>query len=148
MEFLTFLHSLLRYGVVIMVAVAGFAALRGYLARAPIHNWERSAAIIAMVLCHIQLAIGIVLYATRFGTFEERFGARSDLLRFWKMEHIATMIVAIALITLGRSLSKRATEERTKQLRVAVFYLIGLVLILAMIPWPFMARFHNIYQWL
>lgn len=148
MEFLTFLHSLLRYAVILMVAVAGLAALRGYLARSPILNWERSAAIIAMVLCHIQLALGIVLYATRFGTFEERFGARTDLLRFWKMEHIAAMVIAIALITLGRSLSKRAKEERTKQLRVAVFYLIGLVLILAMIPWPFMSRFANTYQWL
>lgn len=148
MEFLTFTHSLLRYAVIIMVAVAGFAALRGYLARTPILNWERSAAIIAMVLCHIQLAIGIVLYASRYSTFEQRFGARTDLLRFWKMEHIAMMIVAIALITMGRSLSKRTNVERTKQLRVAVFYLIGLVLILAMIPWPFMAKFAHTYQWL
>jgi hypothetical protein len=148
MEFLTFLHSLLRYAVILTVAVAGFAALRGYLARSPILNWERSAAIIAMTLCHIQLGIGLILYATRFGTFEERFGARGDLLRFWKMEHIGTMILAIALITIGRSLSKRAKEERAKQLRIAVFYLIGLVLILAMVPWPFMARFANAYQWL
>lgn len=148
MEFLSFLHSLLRYGVLIMVAVAGFAALRGYLTRSPVLTWERSAAIIAMVLCHVQLVVGGILYATRFGSFSERFGARPDLLRFWKMEHIAMMIIAIALVTLGRSLSKRATTERGKQLRVAVFYLIGLVLMLAMIPWPFMAKFGHAYKWI
>lgn len=145
MEFLTFLHSLLRYGVIVMVAVAGFVALRGYLARSPILNWERSAAILAMVLCHVQLAIGLVLY---FANGWYRADSSTSLGRFWKMEHIATMILAVALITLGRSLSKRAKEERTKQLHVAVFYLIGLVLILAMIPWPFMTRFANTYQWL
>ncbi|MEZ4807293.1 MAG: hypothetical protein R2815_07425 [Flavobacteriales bacterium] len=148
MEFITFLHSLLRYAVLIMVAVAGFTALRGYLGRSPVLTWHRSAAIIAMVLCHIQLVVGIILYANNFGTFEERFGERPDLMRFWKMEHIATMILAIALVTMGRSLSKKAKTEPGKQLRIAVFYLIGLFLMLAMIPWPFMAKFSHMYQWI
>jgi hypothetical protein len=148
MEFLSFLHSLLRYGVLNMVAVAGFAALKGYLAKSPVLTWERSSAIIAMVLCHIQLVVGLILYGARFGGFDERFGAREDLLRFWKMEHIGMMILAIALVTLGRSLSKRAKTEQGKQIRVAVFYLIGLVIMLAMIPWPFMAKFGHAYQWI
>lgn len=148
MEFITFLHSLLRYAVLIMVAVAGFTALRGYLTRSPVLTWQRTATIIAMVLCHVQLVIGIILYASNFSTFEERFGERADLMRFWKMEHIATMILAIALVTIGRSLSKKAKTEPAKHLRIAIFYLIGLILMLAMIPWPFMAKFNHAYQWI
>jgi len=47
------------------------------------------------------------------------------------------MIIAIALITIGFSLSKRAQESITKFKRVAVFYLLGLIIILSSIPWPF-----------
>lgn len=148
MEFFAFIHSLLRYAVLGGVAIAGLAALRGYLAKSPILSWERASAIIAMILCHVQLVIGLLLYLTRFGSFEERFGAGSDMLRFWKMEHIGTMILAVALITIGRILSKKATTEPAKQLRIAVFYLIGFLLMFAMIPWPFMAKFNHMYQWL
>jgi RsiW-degrading membrane proteinase PrsW (M82 family) len=53
------------------------------------------------------------------------------------MEHLGTMVIAIVLVTLGRALSKRAKEERTKQKRVAIFYLIALALMLWATPWPF-----------
>ena len=47
------------------------------------------------------------------------------------------MILAIALVTMGRMLSKRARTEPGKQLRIAIFYLLGLIIMLMMIPWPF-----------
>lgn len=130
-----FFHSLLRWGVLFAVAVAGIVALRGYLRKAPILTWERGISIIAMVLCHVQLVVGLILYGMRFHSLPERFV--DDELRFWKYEHIATMILGIALVTMGRSLSKRAKTEQGKQLRVAVFYLIALVLFLWATPWPF-----------
>lgn len=148
MDFFAFLHSLLRYAVLGFVALAGLAALRGYVTGSSIRSWERATSVIAMILCHVQLVIGLIVYITRYGTFEERFGEGSDLLRFWKMEHIATMILAVALITIGRVMSKKTKIEASKQLRIAIFYLIGLILMLAMIPWPFMAKFNNLYQWL
>jgi hypothetical protein len=70
------------------------------------------------------------------------------MLRFWKMEHIGTMVLAVALITIGRILSKKAKTEDGKQLRIAIFFTIGLLLILVMIPWPFMAKFSHAYGWL
>ena len=70
MEFFAFIHSLLRYAVLGTVAVAGFAALRGYLTKSPILSWERAAAIIGMILCHVQLVIGLLLYVTRYGSLQ------------------------------------------------------------------------------
>lgn len=140
-DLLGFFHSLLRYGVLLAVAVAGVAALRGYLTKGPIIVWERAAAIVAMVLCHVQLALGLALYMMRWNKLHKNFAAdpNSPIFRFWKFEHIGTMIVAILLVTLGRMLSKRARTEQGKQLRVAVFYLIALVLMLWATPWPFTA---------
>ena len=59
------------------------------------------------------------------------------LYRFYTVEHISGMLVAIVLITIGYSRSKRALDASTKQRLIAIFYGLGLLLVLAMIPWPF-----------
>lgn len=138
-----FVHSILRYAVLFAVLIAFLVNLRGWLMSRPIIVWERSATIIAMVLCHVQLVLGLALYALRFKYYGEltpsgrqSFLAQS-VVRFWKFEHIGMMILAIALVTMGRMLSKRARTEPGKQLRIAIFYLLGLIIMLMMIPWPF-----------
>ena len=50
--------------------------------------------------------------------------------RFYSVEHPLMMIIAIVLITLGHRKAK-AGEANTKW-----FFLIALVILLAMIPWP------------
>jgi hypothetical protein len=135
---LMFFHSLLRWGIVITVALAGAGALKGYLAKGPVIVWQRSMAIWAMVLCHVQLIIGIILYGMDLG--KGTFALMPpDHMRYWKFEHVGMMVIAIALVTVGRIASKKAKTEQGKHLRIAVFYLIALALMLWMIPWPFTA---------
>jgi uncharacterized membrane protein len=131
-----FFHSLLRWGVLLSVAIAGLVALMGYLRSTPIIVWHRAVAILAMVLCHVQLVVGGLLYGMRFKAF--KFMAE-DQARYWKMEHLGMMVIAIALVTIGRITSKRAVTERGKQVRIAIFYLLALLIFLMMIPWPFTA---------
>ncbi|MBK9177364.1 MAG: cytochrome B [Flavobacteriales bacterium] len=138
-DFFLFLHSLLRYAVLLTVAFAGLTHLSGYLRRKPILNGERTIAIVAMVLCHVQLVVGLSLYIGRV----KHYVTESVSGRFWKFEHIGMMIVAIALVTIGRMLSKRANMEPSKQLRVAVFYLIALAIFLWATPWPFTEYGHG-----
>ncbi|MCB0793246.1 MAG: hypothetical protein KDB88_00785 [Flavobacteriales bacterium] len=138
---LDFFHSLLRYGVLLFVLAGGVLALKGLVLRSPILIYERQVAIIAVVLCHVQLALGLILYATRFEAFQFMSGEHQ---RFWKYEHIGSMIIAITLVTLGRVLAKRAKLESRKQLLVAVFYLLGFVLMMAAIPWPFRSVGHDL----
>lgn len=139
---LLLLHSIFRWLILISVGVAGLVALVGYLKKGPIIVWERSIAIVAMVLCHVQLFLGFVIYAMRFKFYAlltprgKATGLTESVVRFWKYEHMAGMILAIALVTIGRLLSKKAETEQGKQLRVAIFYLIALVVMIAMIPWP------------
>lgn len=135
---LLFFHSVLRWVVVAMVAVAGFAALAGAVRKSPLMNWHRGAAIWAMVLCHVQLALGMLLYGTDIasGTFRRM---TPDAARYWELEHAGLMLLAIALVTAGRMASKRARTEEGKQLRVAIFYLAALVLLLLKTPWWFTA---------
>ncbi|MBX2971624.1 MAG: hypothetical protein KF797_00835 [Flavobacteriales bacterium] len=132
--FLTFLHSLLRYGLLLTVGAAGFLSLRGWLQQRPILTYERMLTIAAMTLAHVQLAVGFILYAINFSEFSRM---RGDVGRFWKMEHVGAMVIAVALITIGRISSKRAQDEVVKQKRIAIYYLIALALMLWATPWPF-----------
>lgn len=132
-SFLVFAHSVLRYAVLLAVAYAGITHLLGRLRLRPILTIHRTMAIVAVVVCHVQLVLGLILYLMN-STYA--LDSSSPLGRFWRFEHIGTMVVAVVLVTLGRSLSKRVKDERAKQMRVAVFYLIALVLMLWAIPWP------------
>lgn len=142
-SFLLFSHSLLRYLVLLSVAYAGSTHLVGYLRDAPILTVERTGSIVALALCHVQLALGLTLYITRYASFSDMTQPHQS---FWKYEHIITMIIAITLVTVGRILSKRAFEESTKQIRVAIFYLTALALMIWATPWPSTAIGHG-RQW-
>lgn len=140
-SFLSFVHSLLRYAVLLALIYAFATNLRGWLMGRPILTGDRLAAIVAMVLCHVQLVLGIILYLQNYGAIRQMGGAVG---RFWRFEHIGTMIIAIALVTIGRMLSKRAKEEPVKQRHIAVFYGIGLALMLWAVPWPFREVGHGL----
>jgi uncharacterized membrane protein SirB2 len=62
---------------------------------------------------------------------------KDTFLRYWMMEHLVGMIIAIALITAGRILSKKAGNDLLKHKRLFYYFLAGLIIILIMIPWPF-----------
>ncbi|MEY3715089.1 MAG: hypothetical protein RJB59_892 [Actinomycetota bacterium] len=49
-------------------------------------------------------------------------------------------LIAVILITIGYSKSKRAKTATEKFKPIKIFYLIGLIIILASIPWPFRAN--------
>ena len=91
-----------------------------------------------LIASHITLLIGLYQYFT--GSFGYKlieangFAAvmKDSVLRFWAVEHITGMILAIVLITIARGKSKRGGYSAAGWL-----YLIALIIILAVIPWPF-----------
>ncbi len=53
--------------------------------------------------------------------------------RFWAVEHISAMFIAIVLITMGH-ISYKKTQNASK---TTVLYVIALLLIVLAMPWPF-----------
>jgi hypothetical protein len=98
---------------------------------------DRLINLFAMVFMHIQLLIGAVLYfQSPWVQFSE--GWISDArLRFYGLEHLLGMLLAIVLITLGRKKAEKLRGTRDKHRRILFSYLIALILILVSIPWPF-----------
>ena len=70
-------------------------------------------------ISHLQLLLGFILYFGLSPITEAAFadfGAamKDKNLRFYAVEHILTMIIAVGLIQAGRILSKKATDEAQK----------------------------------
>jgi hypothetical protein len=47
------------------------------------------------------------------------------------------MIFAAALVQIGRTKSKKSTQDSKKHKLALIFYTLGLLTIIAVIPWPF-----------
>ena len=62
---------------------------------------------------------------------------KEPVLRFYAVEHVTIMSIAIVFVTVGRISSKKMKTDWQKHKRVFVFYSIALLLVLVAIPWPF-----------
>lgn len=130
-------HSGLRWVVLILLIVAIVNAAKSqnsgnYLKKDKMIN------LFTMIFLHIQLLIGFGLY---FTSDKVKFvsGMMGDtMLRFFVVEHIFGMLVAIILVTIGRSKAeKKLVGTRDKHRKIMKTYLFALIIILATIPWPF-----------
>ena len=120
------LHSILRYAVLILVLLSILQAITA--GSKPYTPTNKKVNLFALISCHLQLVIGLVLY---FISPNVDFSKMSDpIYRYWNVEHISLMILAIALITVGYSKSKKAIEAKAKHKAIYVFYTLGLVIVL------------------
>ena len=137
-------HSGLRWVALILLVTAIFNAVKGkssgeYLKKDKMIN------LFAMILLHTQLLIGLVMY---FQSPKVQFTSgwmKDAMLRFYGMEHFLMMVIAIVLVTIGRKKAEKADAPIVKHQKIVVWYTIGLIVILAAIPWPFRAALGG--QW-
>ncbi|MBD3615223.1 MAG: cytochrome B [Gracilimonas sp.] len=130
-------HSGLRWIVLVLIVWALYKSISGWAGNKEYQKSDRLSALLAMIFTHIQLLIGLVLYFISPNVSFQEGVMESSLLRFFTVEHLAMMIISIALITIGFSTAKRATEAVQKHKKVAIYYGIGLLIMIAAIPWPF-----------
>ena len=135
-EILKHTHSGLRWVALILILMAIYNSItaKEFTKREKLIN------LFSMVSLHTQLLLGLVLY---FISPRVSFAAgwmKDASFRFYGMEHLAGILIAIALITVGYVKSKKGTTPAAIYKPIKLFYIIGLILILASIPWPFRAN--------
>lgn len=141
---LNHLHSSLRYLLLLALLVAVINALVKRAQGQEYTLLDDRINLAAFGLTHLQLLLGLILYAMNIGMngpvgqfwADPGVGMANDIYRFYAIEHLVGMLVAVALITVGRIVGKRS-EGPTRHLRTFLFYGFGLALIIASIPWPF-----------
>jgi uncharacterized membrane protein len=135
-EILKHSHSGLRWIALVLILLAIYNA---FTSKA-FGKREKMINLFSMVSLHTQLLIGLVLYFISNRVSFADGWMKDASLRFYGMEHLAGMIIAIALITIGYVKSKKGTSPQEIYKPIKLFYIIGLILILVSIPWPFRAN--------
>ncbi|SHO62547.1 hypothetical protein [Algoriphagus zhangzhouensis] len=132
------LHSGLAYLVLIALIIVIVLMLIGSLSGKEFTEKDRKIALIAFILSHVQLLVGLILYfVSPIGlSLLQGGGAMSDpIARLTALEHPLINIIAIAVITIGYSRAKKLSTSKAKFRSIYMMYAIGLVLILSRIPW-------------
>lgn len=128
-------HSGWAYLALLVIAIAAINAFSGWFSKREFTAKDKRIALFGLIATHLQLVIGFVLYFLSQKGLES-FGQMEDAeLRLTSLEHPLLNILAIVLITIGWSRHKKAVVSDLKFKSIFVFYLLGLILILARIPW-------------
>jgi len=141
MQTVQFIHSYWAYLVLVVLVLATLNALFKFFGNKEFDAKDFRISLFALITMHIQLLIGIILFFTKdyFTTIEQVGGMgevmKNDGLRKLIIEHPTTMIIAVALVTIGYSKHKKKLVSKPKFKVLAIFYTIALALVLYMIPW-------------
>jgi hypothetical protein len=137
---LQMVHSYLAYIVLAVLFLAVANAIIGLVGN-KVFNIQKDfrLSLFALIFAHTQLLVGLALFFVSQNGFKAiqalgmaGLNAPSRLLA---VEHPFINIVAIILITIGWSRHKKFMEGNKKFRSIAIFYGLGLVLILSRIPW-------------
>ena len=140
MEILKNLHSYLAYIVVFVLFVAVANALIGWLSKKEFRfEKDLRISLFALILSHIQLVVGLIVFFVSTSGLKAiqilGMGGLNAPARLLAVEHPLTNIIAIVLITVGWSRHKKKEGDTAKFKSIAIFYGLGLLLLLSRIPW-------------
>lgn len=136
-----FIHSYWAYLVLFMVLVATLNALAGVFSKKEFTAKDFRLALFALIVTHIQVLLGLIIYfVSPFGTQNIRANGMGEVMkdslsRLYVLEHPLMMIIAVILITIGYSKSKKKVDSKGKFKTLAIFYTLGLIFMLGRIPW-------------
>lgn len=140
-------HSVGRWIVLLLLL---FAIINSLLAgNRPYIRSDNRLGLLLTISADLMLLIGIYLFFVGplgYKTIQD--GGMSAVMkdpynRFFAVEHLAGMLIAIVLMHIGKAQGKRPIGDRAKHRRTMIFYLVALLIILASIPWPFREIFQT-----
>ncbi|HXH19807.1 MAG TPA: hypothetical protein VNJ07_12070 [Chitinophagales bacterium] len=133
-------HSILRYLVLLLLAIVIVRFTFGKIFKRQYNSLDDRLSLFTVMIVHLQFLIGAILYfispTVKAALSDMAAAMKDEILRFWAVEHVTLMAGAVLLITIGRIKSKKqALHSEQKFRRALIFYVLGLVFIIAGIPW-------------
>jgi len=135
------LHSLTRWLVLSSLLFAIFWNYRGWLLNKPYLQFDGMVRQVTVTIAHIQFTLGVFLYfiSPIVAYFLHNFSiaVHQRVIRFFGMEHVTMMVIAVTAMTIGSSKAKRLLTDKEKFKTTAVWFTVALLIILSSIPWSF-----------
>ena len=132
---LTALHSYNRYLLLAALVFVLYRSYSGWLGRKPYAKADNASGAALLGLTHLQLLLGLILYfispITSAAFADMKSAMKNEWQRYFAVEHISMMLIAVVLIQLGRTLSKRSADDNAKHKKVAIYTTLAVLLILA-----------------
>lgn len=140
-QVLTFLHAATRWLVLAALIYVIFRAYRGKLRGAAFSKGDNAVRHWTATIAHVQLTIGIILYTqsplVKYFWNNFSVAVRNPDAVFFGLFHIAMMLGAVVLVTVGSSLAKRRAADGEKFATMVRWFSVALAVILLAVPWPF-----------
>lgn len=139
------LHSWLRWAVLALLLLSMAQAFRGWLGQKEWNSQQQRLHLFTLIATDLQLLLGLWLYFIS-GSWGKLLFSQTKLvmktrsMRYFAVEHLILMLVAVALIHIGYARAKRLPEATSRYKAAAVFFTLALLAILASIPWPFLSN--------
>ncbi|HUR12322.1 MAG TPA: hypothetical protein VM012_13180 [Flavitalea sp.] len=137
------LHNFMRWVILLFLLIALFRHLSGMTGKKPFTNADRKTDLFLMISAHITLLIGIYQWFAgdwgykKIASLGMKGVMEDPAARFFAVEHLAGMLIAIILITIGRGVYRKNITDVEKHRKSFWLFFVALILILASVPWPF-----------
>ena len=137
------MHSFLRWVIIVLAVVAIYRSYAGMTGGKVFSDGDKKTGLFLMIAAHTTLLVGLYLWiAGPWGLANIRnlgFGdvMKDKVYRYFAIEHLTGMLIAIVLITIGRGAAKKNIPDAAKFKRSFWLFLVALIIILATVPWPF-----------
>jgi hypothetical protein len=136
------IHNLLRWVVLLAGVWALLRVWGGLFSRREWSKKDHLSGLFFTSFLNLQFILGLILYAispiTQSALANFAAAMKDSTLRFYAVEHLSGMLLAVVIAQIGYSLSKRESVVRRKFVKASISYSIATLLILASSPWPFM----------
>lgn len=134
------LHNVLRWVVLAAGIWAVLLAWQGWMGRRTWTAREAKAARAFVIALDVQLLVGVLLYAffsplTRQGMQDMGAAMRDPAVRYFMVEHVAMMLLAIVAAHVGVALVRRAATDSARFQRASIWLGVALAAILGFVPW-------------
>jgi len=127
------LHSLNRFILLVLLLIVIARTFMGWQNKAAFTNTDNKLSLFLFISTHTQLLLVLILYFVSPIVIFSSASMQDKVARYWLVEHLAGMLIAIVLITMGRTMTKKITDSTTKHKRMFVFNAIALVIVLAIL---------------
>jgi uncharacterized membrane protein YozB (DUF420 family) len=134
------LHNVVRWIVLIFGVLAIVSAYRGWFGSRAWTELDRRFGVFFGSAMDTQLLLGLILYIflrplTTAMLSNFALAQSNPQTRFFGIEHILLMLVAVVLVHVGSVMSRKPADDVAKHRTAAIYYSLAVVVILIAIPW-------------